>query len=85
MAGLWTGLSAPISEILLEALSGNLKWLLVPVGNGLIKAGGMFLRKSRYADGGVIGVFRASSFLRRLGEATRGLLSSDGNVPEPGV
>jgi len=47
VAGLCTGLSTPISEILLEAFSGNLKWLLVPVGNGLIKAGDMLLRKSR--------------------------------------
>lgn len=85
VAGLWTGLSVLISETLLEALSGNLKWLLVPVGSGLIKAGGILLRKSRYADGGVMGVFRASSFLRRPGEATMGLRSSDGKVPEPGV
>lgn len=36
--GLWMGLSTPISEMRLDALSGNLKWLLVPVGSGLIKA-----------------------------------------------
>jgi hypothetical protein len=47
VAGLCSGLSIPISEILLETLSGNLKWLLVPVGNGLIKAGDMLFRKSR--------------------------------------
>jgi hypothetical protein len=47
VAGLCSGLSTPISEILLETLSGNLKWLLAPVGNGLIKAGDMLLRKSR--------------------------------------
>ena len=45
--GLCTGLSIPISEILFDTFSGNLKWLLVPVGNGLIKAGDMLLRKSR--------------------------------------
>ena len=47
VAGLCRGLSAPISEILFETFSGNLKWLLVPVGKGLIKAGDMLLRKSR--------------------------------------
>lgn len=47
VAGLGMGLSAPSSVILPEALSGNLKWVLVPVGRGLIKAGDMFLRKSR--------------------------------------
>jgi hypothetical protein len=47
LAGLCIGLSTPISEILFEALSGNLKWVLVPVGRGLIKAGDMFFRKSR--------------------------------------
>ena len=51
---------------------------------GLSIAGGMFLRKSRYADGGVIGVFK-SSFLRQLGDPAMGLSISDGNVPEPGV
>lgn len=45
--GLCIGLSTPISEILFEALSENLKWVLVPVGRGLIKAGDMFFRKSR--------------------------------------
>jgi hypothetical protein len=33
----------------------------------------------------VIGVFKASSFFKRPGDATIGLLSSDGKVPEPGV
>jgi hypothetical protein len=33
----------------------------------------------------VIGVFKASSCRRRLGEATIGLLNSDGNVPDAGV
>jgi hypothetical protein len=48
VTGLWIGLSTPISAILFEVFSGgNLKWLLVPVGNGLIKAWGIFLRKSR--------------------------------------
>lgn len=32
-----------------------------------------------------MGVLRASSFLRRPGEATSGLLISEGKVPEPGV
>lgn len=32
-----------------------------------------------------MGVFRASSFLRKLGEVASGLRSSDGKVPEPGV
>jgi hypothetical protein len=47
VTGLWIGLSPPISEILFELFSGNLKWLLVPVGKGLIKAVDVFLRKSR--------------------------------------
>jgi hypothetical protein len=47
VAGLCRGLSTPISEILFETLSGNLKWVLVPVGKGLIKAGDILLRKSR--------------------------------------
>ena len=47
VAGLCIGLSTPISEIRFEDFSGNLKWVLVPVGRGLIKAGDMFLRKSR--------------------------------------
>jgi len=47
VAGLCIGLSTPISEILVDAFSGNLKWVLVPVGKGLIKAGDMFFRKSR--------------------------------------
>ena len=54
------------------------------LGAGLINAGDILLRKSRYADGGVIGVLR-SSFLRKLGEPAIGLNSSDGKVPEPGV
>ena len=33
----------------------------------------------------MIGVFKASSFFNRLGDATSGLLNSDGNVPDPGV
>jgi len=47
VAGLCIGLSTPISEILFEVFSGNLKWVLVPVGKGLIKAGDIFFRKSR--------------------------------------
>lgn len=33
----------------------------------------------------MIGVFKASSFFNRPGEARRGLLNSEGKVPEPGV
>lgn len=33
----------------------------------------------------MIGVFKASSFFSKPGEARRGLLSSEGKVPEPGV
>ena len=47
VAGLCIGLSTPTSEILFEVFSGNLKWVLVPVGKGLIKAGDIFFRKSR--------------------------------------
>lgn len=32
-----------------------------------------------------MGVLRASSRFRKLGEVARGLRSSDGNVPDPGV
>jgi hypothetical protein len=33
----------------------------------------------------VIGVFKASSFFKRPGDATIGLRNSDGKVPDPGV
>ena len=33
----------------------------------------------------MIGVFKASSFFKRPGDATIGLLNSDGNVPDAGV
>jgi hypothetical protein len=33
----------------------------------------------------VIGVFKASSLFKRLGDATIGLRNSDGKVPDPGV
>ena len=62
----------------------KLKRLLVAEGDGLSMAEGIFLRNSRYADGGVMGVFR-SSFLKRPGEGAIGLNVSDGNVPDPGV
>jgi len=61
-----------------------LKRLLVLVGAGLIIAGDILLRKSRYADGGVIGVL-SSSLLRKPGEPVIGLSISDGKVPDPGV
>lgn len=65
-------------------LSLKLKRLLVADGEGLSIADGMFFKKSRYADGGVIGVLR-SSLRRRPGEGAMGLRVSEGNVPEPGV
>ena len=64
--------------------SPKLKRELVLLGAGLIIAGDILLRKSRYADGGVMGVLR-SSFLRNPGDAAIGLSISDGKVPEPGV
>lgn len=67
-----------------EVLSPKLKRLLELDGAGLIIAGDILLRKSRYAEGGVIGV-RSSSLLRKPGDAVIGLIISDGNVPEPGV
>jgi len=45
----------------------------------------MFFKKSRYADGGVMGVLRASSRFMKLGEAAMGLNISEGKVPDPGV
>ena len=33
----------------------------------------------------MIGVFKASSFFKKLGDATIGLRNSEGNVPDPGV
>lgn len=33
----------------------------------------------------MIGVFKASSFFKRPGDATIGLRNSDGKVPDPGV
>jgi hypothetical protein len=79
------GRSPVDSDVLSVDLSLNLKWLLVLVDMGLIKAGVVFFRKSRYADGGVIGVLRASSLLRKPGEPAMGLRNSEGKVPEPGV
>lgn len=46
--------------------------------------GVIFFKKSRYADGGVMGVFK-SSCLKQPGDLARGLMSSDGKDPEPGV
>lgn len=65
-------------------LSLKLKRLLVAEGDGLSIAEGMFFRKSRYADGGVMGVLR-SFCLKRPGEGAIGLSVSEGNVPDPGV
>lgn len=67
------------------SFSWKLKRELVPVDIGLIMAGDMFFKKSKYADGGVIGVLRASSLRRKPGEYCIGLRSSEGNVPDPGV
>ena len=72
------------SSGLSKDLSPKLKRVLVLLGAGLSMAGDILLRKSRYADGGVIGVLR-SSFRRKLGEAAIGLSISEGKVPEPGV
>ena len=79
------GFSLAGSEVLSTDFSLKLNRLLVPVDIGLMIAGDMFFRKSRYAEGGVMGVLRASSRLRKLGEVAIGLRSSDGNVPDPGV
>lgn len=78
------GFSDPASDNFSRCLSAKLNLLLVPVVAGLIIAGDILLRKSRYADGGVIGVLR-SSFFRNPGEPAIGLNISDGKVPEPGV
>lgn len=43
------------------------------------------MRKSRYAEGGVIGVRRASSFFVKAGVLTIGLINCEGKVPDPGV
>lgn len=57
--------------------------VLVPVDIGLIKAGDRVFRKSRYAVGGVMGVFKLSSRLIQakvgvVADMTMGDLSSDG-------
>lgn len=77
-------LSRGFSKLLSKLLSLKLNRVLVAEA-GLITAGDMFLRKSRYADGGVIGVLRASSLFMKPGEAAMGLNISDGKVPDPGV
>lgn len=79
-----TILSTGLSKLLSKLLSLKLNRVLV-ADAGLITAGDMFLRKSRYADGGVMGVLRASSRFIKLGEAAMGLSISDGKVPDPGV
>lgn len=67
-----------------DVLSPKLKRVLVLDGAGLIIAGDILLRKSRYADGGVIGVL-SSSLLKKPGDPAIGLIISEGKVPEPGV
>lgn len=63
--------------------SGKVK--RVPVGRGVMRVGDSFERKSRYAAGGVIGVFWLSSCLMNVGVPTHGLRISDGNEAESGV
>ena len=62
----------------------KLKRLLVAEGEGLSMDEGMFFRKSRYAEGGVMGVL-SSSFFSRPGDGAMGLMVSEGKVPEAGV
>lgn len=68
-------------------LSGKVNRWLVPVADiGLISVGESLERKSRYAAGGVIGVFRpVSSFLMYVGVPGRGLRISDGKPADTGV
>ena len=83
--GLIEGFSDPESTGLSNDLSApKLNRVLVLLGAGLIIAGDILLRKSRYADGGVIGVLR-SSLRSKPGEQAIGLSISEGKVPEPGV
>jgi hypothetical protein len=82
--GLMDGFSDPESTGLSKDFSPKLKRVLVLLGAGLIIAGDILLRKSRYADGGVMGVL-SSSFRRKPGEGAIGLSISEGKVPEPGV
>lgn len=79
-----TILSTGFSKLLSKLLSLKLNRVLV-ADAGLITAGDMFFRKSRYADGGVMGVFKASSLFINPGEAAMGLNISEGKVPDPGV
>jgi hypothetical protein len=59
---------------------------LVDVASGLMRAGERALRKSRYAGGGVMGVFSPSSRFTKVGvRASKGLWSSEGYVAERGV
>lgn len=83
--GLMDGFSEPESTGLSKDLdSPKLKRVLVLLGAGLIIAGDILLRKSRYAEGGVMGVL-SSSLRRKPGEGAIGLSISEGKVPEPGV
>lgn len=79
-----TRLSRDLSKLLSKPLSLKLNRVLVAEA-GLITAGDMFLRKSRYADGGVMGVLRESSLFMKPGEGAMGLNISEGKVPDPGV
>lgn len=73
----WYRLSVGIPE--------KLKWELVPVGAGLINPGDIFLRKSKYAFGGVIGVLMFSSFLMYADVPGNGLRISEGYEADTGV
>ena len=57
----------------------------VPVGRGVMSVGDSFDKKSKYAAGGVIGVFWLSSCLMYVGVPTHGLRISEGNPAERGV
>ena len=67
--GLNDGLTDPASDDFADGLSLKLKlkWLPLLVGAGLIIAGDTLFKKSRYAEGGVIGVLNSSLF-KMLGE-----------------
>ena len=86
MASFSPDICEDLSKLLSKLLSLKLNRALVLVGAGLIMAGVMFFRKSRYADGGVMGVLRSfSRCFMKPGEPASGLRSSEGKVPEPGV
>lgn len=76
---------SPSSDILSGTFPEKLKWELVPVGAGLINAGDMVFKKSRYACGGVMGVLTFSSLLIHAGVPGSGLRISEGYEAETGV